>query len=89
MFRKSAGFKAQYQDMTLFVAPDFDEWRIFVHGPGGIIHGGRLFTEAKAKECACNIIESYLREEKHEPVAVAVAVEWQPLEPGEWLNWRP
>ncbi len=89
MFRKSNGFKAQFQDMTLLVAPDFDEWRIFVQTPDGIIHGGRQFTETKAKDCALSIIESYLRDEKHESIAVAVDVEWSPLEPGGWLNWRP
>lgn len=89
MFRKSAGFKAQFQDMTLFVAPDFDEWRIFVQTPDGIIHGGRQFTEAKAKDCACSIVDSYLREEKHESGAPAPDLAWRPLDAGEWLNWRP
>jgi hypothetical protein len=89
MFRPSAGFKASYQDMTLIVAPDFDEWRVFVQGPQVVIHGGRQFTESKAKDCAQTIADSYLREERHEDVIAGREVQWAPMEPKAWLNWRP
>jgi hypothetical protein len=89
MFRKSAGYKARIENMTLFVGSDFDEWRILIETPDGIIHGGRQFSEAKAKECAASIVESYMRDEKQQPLASPPQPEWSALEPGAWLNWRP
>jgi hypothetical protein len=50
MFRASSGFKAQYHYMTLIVALDFDQWRIFLQGPGVIIDGGRQPDNTAAKE---------------------------------------
>lgn len=89
MFRSSAGFKAQYHYLTLLVASDFDEWRIVLQGPGVTIVGGRQITEAKAKEHARSIAESFLHQEKHEELPTLQEVAWAPLTPGEWLNWRP
>ena len=89
MFRNSAGYRAHFQGFDLTVAPDFDEWRIFVQSPDVIIHGGRQFTEAKAKEFALAIAQSYLRDERHEALPDGLPVEWAPLGAGAWLNWRP
>ena len=89
MFRKATGSKAQYHYLTLHVAADFDEWRIFLEGPGVIIHGGRQFTEAKAKEAAIQMADNYIRDEKKEALPNLPEIDWTELQPGEWLNWRP
>ena len=89
MFRTQNGFKAQYHYLTLLVASDFDEWRIILHGPGVCIQGGRQVTEAKAKDNAYAAAIKYIHDEKHEDLPVQAQVEWQPLTPGEVLNWRP
>jgi len=89
MFRELKGFKAQYHCLTLLVASDFDEWKIVLHGPGVCIHGGRQFTEAKAKEHAHACARGYVHEEKRADLPVLEILDWQPLGPGEWLNWRP
>jgi hypothetical protein len=88
MFRPAPGFKAQFSGLTLLVASDFDEWKIILQGNDVVIQGGRQFSEAKAKEHAVKVAESYLREEKHEEPA-SPTLSWMPLSPGEWLNWRP
>jgi hypothetical protein len=89
MFRQAAGFKAQYQSLTLLVAADFDEWRILLQGPGVVVHGMRQFNEAKAKEHARLMADSYLVEQRHESPDPVTDLEWKPLDAGEWLNWRP
>lgn len=89
MFRKATGFKAQYHYLTLLVASDFDEWKVLLAAPGATIVGCRQFTEAKAKEHAVTVAESYLQQEKQEGLPVLSQVDWTPLEAGEWLNWRP
>ena len=89
MFSKSAGFKTQYHFLTLIVAPDFDEWRIFLQGRGVTIHGGRQFTETKAKESACTIAASYILNEVHEELPPPPQLDWTPVETGAWLNYRP
>ncbi len=58
MFRPSPGFTAQYHGMTLLVVLDFDQWRIFLQGPGIIIDGGCQNDKADAKEEACRIATS-------------------------------
>lgn len=87
MFRQASGFKAHWGSLTLMVASDFDEWRVFLHRPGVVIQAGRQFAEAKAKEQARAVAENYLEEAGEE--VPTVAVEWTAIEPGEWLNWRP
>lgn len=89
MFRAAAGFKAQYHDLTVLVASDFDEWRILLRGPNIIVQGGRQFTEEKAKEAAHVMAESYVKEHDGEGVTPLGDFDWRPLEPGEWQNWRP
>lgn len=89
MFRKSPGYKAHYQNLTLFVAPDFDEWRILVQGPSVLINAGRQFTEAKAKEHAALVVTQYYRDERHEDSSPEPGIEWTAIQEGEWLNWRP
>lgn len=89
MFRQAAGFKAQYHYFTLLVAADFDEWRILLQGPGVVVQGVRQFSEAKAKEHARLMADSYLQEQKQESPVPSQDIEWTPLAPGEWLNWRP
>ncbi len=89
MFRKAAGFRADYHYLHLVVAPDFDEWRVFLRDDGIIIHGGRQFTEIKAKEAARQIADAYLHDEKHEDLPPLPEVQWTPMQPGEWLNFHP
>jgi len=89
MFRVATGFKAKYHYLTLLVAADFDEWKVFVQGPGLCIHGGRQFNEAKAKEHARACASDYIHREKQEDLPPMEQLAWEPLAHGEWLNWRP
>ncbi|MGE5568915.1 MAG: hypothetical protein ACM3S5_07765 [Rhodospirillales bacterium] len=89
MFRALSGFKARYHYLTLLVASDFDEWKVFIEGPGLTIQGGRQFREDKAKEHAIAMAEDYLKEEKQENLPLLDNIVWEPLARGEWLNWRP
>ena len=89
MFREAEAYTARCDDLTLVVAADFDEWRIFLQGPDVIIHGGRQFTGDKAKAQALRIAGSYLQEAKGDLAIVPEQVEWAPLHERSWLNWRP
>jgi len=89
MFRTAEAYKAEFRDLTLVVAADFDEWRIFLQGPDLIIHGGRQFTGKKAKEHAIRMAEDYVQNQLGQPSSGDNAVEWAPLGEGKWLNWRP
>ena len=91
MFRHVEGFKAQYGDMTLMVAHEFVEWHVIViDQPATIIHGSRQFSEEKAREHARMIANSYLADEKHgDASGLPAEPAWLPIEPGEWLTWRP
>jgi hypothetical protein len=88
MFRTASGFKAQYHHLTLLVASDFDEWKVVIEAPGVTIHGGRQLGEAKAKQHAVSMAESYIQE-KRQDLPLLEQVAWEPLASGEWLNWRP
>lgn len=88
MFRVANGFKGSYHDLDLMVAADFDEWKVLVRGPGVCIHGGRQFSEDKAKAHAVACATDYYREFKPETPKLET-VDWQPMRQGEWLNWRP
>ncbi len=89
MFRTLSGFKAQYHYLTLLVASDFDEWKVVIEAPGVTIQGGRQLGEAKAKQHAVALAESYIQQERHQDLPVLEQVVWEPLASGEWLNWRP
>lgn len=88
MFRSLKGFKAQYHDVTLFVAADFDEYRVLLQAPGTIVQGRRQFNEAQAKEHARSMAASYLKE-KQGADAVADEPAWVPFGQSEWLAWNP
>lgn len=88
MFRSLAGFKARCDDLTLVVVSDFDEYRVLLQAPGTIVQGRRQFSEAKAKEHACALAASYLKE-KCGDKPLPPAVEWSPFGAGEWLTWNP
>lgn len=88
MFQHAEAYRAQFNDLTLLVAADFDEWRIIVRGPDIIVRGGRQFTGAKAKEHAIRVAEEYLRDVKGEAAEIPPDLEWQRIDGG-WLNWRP
>jgi len=88
MFRPLKGYKAQYHDLTLLVASDFDEFRVVIQAPGTIVQGRRQFNEAQAKEHARNMAASYLKEHE-EADPVPAALEWIPFGPTEWLAWNP
>jgi hypothetical protein len=87
MFRSLSGYKAQYHDLTLLVAQEFNEWRVLLYRPGMTIHGTRQFSEAKAREHALALAQSYVHERKHEDQPVLPEVEWQAAAPEDWLVW--
>lgn len=89
MFRPLRGFKARYHYLDLVVSCDFDHCNVLVLGPGLVIQGARQFDEAKARSHAETLARSYIHEEKKEDLPALETIEWQPLSPGEWLNWRP
>jgi hypothetical protein len=88
MFRPLKGFKAEYQNLTVLVAADFDEYRILLQAPGVLVHGKRQFTEAQAKDHAFSLTASYLKEKQPE-TAPPAGLEWVPFAGGEWLAWHP
>jgi len=89
MFRSAEAYKAETHGLTLVVAADFDEWRIFLQGPDVIIHGGRQFTGNKAKEHAARMADDYIREQLGESPSEPQQLEWVRLSDRKWLNWRP
>ena len=62
MLRSLAGFKAQYDDLTMLVVSEFDEWRVVVHSPAVVLQGQRQYGEAKAKEHAVALVKRYIEE---------------------------
>jgi hypothetical protein len=88
MFRSLRGFKAQYDNVILLVAADFDEYRVFLHVPGSIVQGRRQFNETQAKEHARKMAESYLKETRGADAALQ-DLAWVPFEQNEWLAWNP
>ncbi len=87
MLRQGSGFKTHRGPLTLYVASDFDEWRVVLLGSSQVIRGGRAFSEVKAKEQAVQIAEDYCREQGMD--APVEQLQWTPFQPGEWLNWNP
>jgi hypothetical protein len=89
MFRPSPGFTAQYHGMTLLVVLDFDQWRIFLQGPGVIIDGGCQNDKADAKAVACRIADQYISKQGRDAAMPPFAlVEWTPLESHAFLVWQ-
>jgi hypothetical protein len=91
VFRHIEGCKAQYGDMILMVAHDFVEWHvIIIKHPTILIQGSRQFSEEKAQGHARQVADSYISEEKQEDAhGLPKELTWTPLQPGEWLSWRP
>ena len=88
MFRSMSGFKAQYHGLTLLVIFEFSDWRVLLHGPDGIIHGVRQFSEETAKEHATDVARAYLHELKHEDTLGHPDLSWSPTVADDWLVWR-
>ena len=88
MFRPLAGFKAQYQDLTLMVVSEFDEWRVIVYSPALILQGTRQYTPSKAKDHAALLAKTYFSEVKQETVGDGQELDWQPTGPMDWLIWK-
>jgi hypothetical protein len=88
MFRPLRGFKAQHDDFILFVAADFDEYRVLMQAHGSIIQGRRQFNEAQAKEHARSMAASYLKEKQGADAALQ-DLDWIPFGQAEWLAWNP
>ncbi len=86
MLRQVSGFKAECGPLTLFIASDFDEWRVLARTSDTLIRGGRAFSEAKAKEQALGIAKDYLAEFGGQ---APEDLQWAEMRPGEWLNWQP
>lgn len=88
MFRPLTGFKATYDDLTLVVAAEFDEWRVVVHSPQVIIQGQRQYKEVKAKEHALALAQMYFKDVKLEAARDLPLPEWQPTGLQDWLVWQ-
>jgi hypothetical protein len=72
----------------LLVVAEFDEWRVLAYGPGVTLHGTRQFGEAKAKEHAFHVAESYLRQEKPDEALPPPELNWLATTPHDWMLWR-
>ena len=88
MFRPLTGFKAHYQDLTIMVVSEFDEWRVIVHSPNLVLQGQRQYNAAKAKDHASALVKAYLNDVKHEALADGQEPDWQPTGPEDWLVWK-
>ena len=88
MFRSFNGFKFDYHGLTLLVVAEFNEWKVLVYGHGVTIHGTRQFEEAKAKEHALAIAESYALKDNPDAAPPASEPGWQPTSGDDWLVWR-
>ena len=89
MFRSMSGFKGHYHFLTLLVIAEFNEWRVLLYGPDGVIHGPREFNEAKAKEHALAIARRFVHDYKHESLPLVEDAEWKPTDEANWLIWNP
>jgi hypothetical protein len=87
MFRSLSGYKAEYQDLTLLVVSEFNEWKVLLYGPHTIINGTRQFSEAKAKEHAVALVRSYFHDRKQEDLADGTELAWAPATADDWLVW--
>jgi len=87
MFRSMSGFKGQYHYLTLLLVSEFNEWRVLLYGPRGVIHGTRQFSEAKAKEHALAVAQHFVHDYKHENLPVLERTEWAPTDEDDWLIW--
>lgn len=87
MFRTMTGFKGQYHYLKLLVVSEFNEWRILVEAPNGIIHGSRQFSESKAKDHAVDVARHFIQDYKHESLPVLPSTEWTPTSDEDWMVW--
>ena len=87
MFRTMTGFKGHYHYLTLRVVSEFNEWRVLLEGPNGVIHGSRQFSESKAKEHAVDVARHYIHDYKHESLAVLPGTEWEATGTEDWMVW--
>ena len=78
MFRTMSGFKGQYHYLTVRVIAEFNEWRVMLQGPNGVVLGTRQFSEAKAKEHALDVARHFIHEYKHEDLPVLPSIDWTP-----------
>jgi hypothetical protein len=88
MLRSLAGFKAQYEELTMLVVSEFDEWRVVVHSPAVVLQGQRQYGEAKAKEHALALVKRYIEETRQVNPEELPAPVWQPTGPQDWLVWK-
>ena len=88
MLRSLAGFKAQYDDLTMLVVSEFDEWRVVVHSPAVVLQGQRQYGEAKAKEHAVALVKRYFEEARQVNADELPPPVWQPTGPQDWLVWK-
>ena len=80
-----SGLKAQYHYLTLLVISEFDEWRVLLHGPNGVIQGTRSFSESKAKDHALAVARAYIHERRQENLPEISEVAWTTIGPDDWL----
>ena len=88
MLRSLAGFKAQYEELTMLVVSEFDEWRVVAHSPAVVLQGQRQYGEAKAKEHALALVKRYIEETRQVNPEELPAPVWQPTGPQDWLVWK-
>jgi hypothetical protein len=85
MFRSFSGFKSYYQDFTLVIVSEFNEWKVLVYRRGVTIHGARQFAEEPAKKHALSITKEYIRGQNPEDCPHVQVPEWEPTSHDDWL----
>lgn len=88
MFRSMSGSKAQYHYLTMFVISEFNEWRVLLYGPDGVIQGTRQFSEENARRHAVEVAHSYIHDQKHDDLPEPPETAWAPCNSDNWLVWR-
>jgi hypothetical protein len=78
MFRCMSGYKANYHYLSLMVIAEFNEWRVVVFSPDGVVLGTRQFGEVKAKEHALIVARQFVHDYKQQDLPVLPEVQWVP-----------
>jgi hypothetical protein len=84
-----SGHKAQYHYLTLMVVSEFNEWKVVLLAPTGMIQGKHQFSEDKAKEHAVAVARAYIHDHKHDGLPQLAETEWVATGSDDWLIWRP
>src|SRR5438067_2046347 len=88
MLRSMCGFKAQYDDLTLLVISEFNEWKVLLYAPGRILEQLLVWYLDQFDHCGRQWLEALAGLTRHDRNGragvmqhrgAAVTREWRPL----------